>query len=84
MKIIFKTQNLSLSATLNETSTAKELYSKLPLESKINTWGNEIYFDISPLNQLENITSDVNVGDIAYWEAGNSLCVFFRENSYEP
>lgn len=49
----------------------------IPFESEANTWGEEIYFD-TPVNvPIENGKRKVEVGDIAYWPPGNSMCLFF-------
>lgn len=87
-KIKFKTDSIELEGELNNSDTAKKLLKILPLESTINTWGNEIYFNI-PLNSPpENATTDVNIGDMAYWPEGNAFCVFFgstpMSNSDKP
>lgn len=77
MKIIFKTSKVTLDGELNNSQTALRIYEKLPLEAKVNTWGEEIYFEIPVHCPPENATLDVEVGDIAYWPEGNCLCVFF-------
>ena len=77
MKIIFKTAKATMEGTFNNSRTAKKIYEKLPLESTVNTWGEEIYFNISVLCDPEDPTSDVRVGDIAYWPPAQCLCLFF-------
>lgn len=62
---------------LNNTATARALLGILPLKARVNTWGDEIYFDV-PLNmEIEDGTEVVQVGDMAYWPDGPSLCLFF-------
>jgi len=64
-------------AELNNTRTAKSLFRILPIKATINTWGDEIYFDV-PLNvEIEDRKQVVQVGDVAYWPDGPSLCLFF-------
>lgn len=77
MKIIFKTQKITFEGTLNNTQTAQSIYEKLPFEARVNTWGEEIYFEIPVSLKPENSTLDVKRGDIAYWPDGSCLCVFF-------
>jgi len=77
MKIIFKTSKVTLEGELNQTQTAKEIYLKLPFESKVKTWGEELYFEIPLKLKPENSTLDVEIGDIAYWPEGSCLCIFF-------
>ena len=57
--------------------TTKEISRSLPIESKVSTWGDEIYFDIGIHAPEEGVTLDVNIGDIAYWAQGQCLCIFF-------
>ncbi len=70
--------DLSLKAELFDTETAKRIAQLLPIESEINTWGDEFYFEI-PLSMPidETATTDVNIGDIGYWPPGNALAIFF-------
>ena len=57
--------------------TAKEIIKILPVEGKANRWGDEIYFEIPLSLEEENSQQEVEIGDIAYWPPGNSLCIFF-------
>jgi hypothetical protein len=49
----------------------------MPFESNANTWGEEIYFDTPVQMTSENGKKKVEVGDIAYWPPGRSMCLFF-------
>lgn len=77
MEIVFKASNLNIEGKLNNSDTAKKIFELLPLDSKVNTWGDEIYFEIPFSHKPENATEDVKVGDIAYWPKGECLCIFF-------
>ncbi len=57
--------------------TAKAILNALPFESRVNRWGDEIYFTIPVDSKPENATTDVDVGDVAYWPPGKALCIFF-------
>lgn len=53
------------------------IYRMLPITSKINTWGDELYF---PLNVQLNLNSPVEVvtlGDIAYSKVYDAFCIFY-------
>lgn len=85
-KIKIKTEKVEMEAELNETKTAKLIWENLPIESKVNTWGEEIYFPIpivAPFKvnlqgePLENGVEVVKEGDIAYWPEGHCFCIFF-------
>ncbi|MEM7825706.1 MAG: cyclophilin-like fold protein [Candidatus Aenigmatarchaeota archaeon] len=80
MKILIETQHGNLKAKINEnknTRTAKAIIEALPIEGKINKWGNEIYFKISAEIEKENSQEEVEVGDLAYWVEGSCFCIFF-------
>ena len=58
--------------------TVKAILDNLPLEVKINRWGDELYTDKTPIvAEEENAQSVVNELDVAYWPEGNALCLFF-------
>lgn len=68
---------LDIRVQLNSSKTATDLQSLLPISSSVNRWGNEIYFSI-PLNEdIENGVEEVEIGTVAFWPPGNSLCIFF-------
>jgi len=77
-KITISVENLSIAAEMFDTPTAQRILEALPLESTVNVWGDEIYFDI-PLNldQESDARADVEMGDLAYWPDGPAFCVFF-------
>ena len=63
---------------LNETRTADVIWKGLPVESRINTWGDEIYFSIPVQTELEESAREVvELGDLGYWPPGNAFCIFF-------
>ena len=75
--ISIKADTIEVRAELNNTRTAGALLRILPMKAKVNTWGDEIYFDV-PLNtEIENGKEVVEMGDVAYWPDGPSLCLFF-------
>ena len=77
MVIVFKAQNIGFYVEFNENPTARDIIEKLPLEGKVMTWGDEIYFDTGIKAVSDGKTLDVDVGDVAYWPEGQSICVFF-------
>jgi uncharacterized protein len=67
-----------LEAELKGTKTAEAVYAALPVQAPINAWGEEFYFKISGVTDYrETATNKVQVGDIAYWGAGQVLAIFF-------
>jgi hypothetical protein len=68
---------LVLEVRFLDNPAARKILESLPLKSKANIWGDEIYFDIGFATPVANATMDVAVGDIAYWPEGKCLCIFF-------
>ncbi|MCF7908503.1 MAG: hypothetical protein K9L86_06510 [Candidatus Omnitrophica bacterium] len=77
MQVNFKTEEISFIVDFNNSRTAQEIIQKLPIESVVSTWGDEIYFDIGFKASAEDATMELKVGDVAYWPQGKCLCVFF-------
>jgi len=71
------TTNINLDIQPLTNPTAKKISESLPVESKAKTWGDEIYFDTGIAAPAEGGTTDVDIGDIAYWPDGKCLCIFF-------
>ena len=69
---------VSLTATLNDSPTAQLIAGALPITGRVQTWGDEIYFPIlvSASND-ETAAEVVEKGTIAYWPPGNALCLFW-------
>ncbi len=69
---------VQLEAELKDTKTAQEVYAALPVEAPVNTWGEEVYFKLNGVKDYrETATTQVKVGDLAFWGAGGVLAVFF-------
>ena len=85
---------LTLQAELNESPTAQEIWKKLPLEGRANTWGDEIYFEVPVvMDQESDARAEVEVGELGYWPVGRAFCIFFgptpvstdeRPRAYSP
>ncbi|MCS7227990.1 MAG: cyclophilin-like fold protein [Endomicrobia bacterium] len=75
--IKFPLYHLELECKLNQTTTAEKIYTILPQEAKVRTWGEEIYFELPLQISNENPTLDVEIGDIGWWPEGNCFCIFF-------
>lgn len=75
IKIISK--NFEFLVELNDSKTSQEIINKLPIVSRSNIWGNEIYFQIPVYSELENGIEILDTGSVAYWPPGNAFCIFF-------
>ena len=69
--------NTEVSAELNESKTADLIINALPIESRVNTWGEEIYFTIPVKMGEESATMELKVGNLGYWPVGSAFCIFF-------
>jgi uncharacterized protein len=69
---------VQLEAELKGTKTAGEVYAALPVQAAMNTWGEEFYFKLPGVKDYrETATTQVKIGDVAYWGAGQVLAIFF-------
>ncbi len=70
--------DLKVEAELNESKTAQWVGETLPIESKTNLWGEEIYFTIPVKAALEEGAREVvSAGELGYWPTGHAFCIFF-------
>jgi len=76
-KIAITTEDLKVDASLNNSETAQNIWDALPIEGRVNTWGDEIYFSIPVDIGLENAKAVVSEGDLGYWPPGSAFCIFF-------
>ncbi|MBE3581910.1 MAG: hypothetical protein IMW96_09825 [Thermoanaerobacteraceae bacterium] len=77
MRILFEAAKAQIEIELNDTATSQKVREVLPLEARVNTWGDEIYFSIPVHTEQEKPQEVVQEGDVAYWPPGNALCLFF-------
>ncbi len=80
MKIKIEIEGAVFEAVLtNEFSpkTMEMIVESLPIESEVMTWGDELYFDVPVQMEEENAKGSVTKGDIGYWPAGKTLCIFY-------
>lgn len=69
---------VELYGELNETKTADLIWESLPIESRVNTWGDEIYFTVPVQAELDDSAREVvELGDMGYWPPGSAFCIFF-------
>ncbi len=75
-RIIIK--NFEIIVKLNSSFTAEKIWNSLPIISKTNTWGNEIYFYTSIEVGLDKESKDVvEIGEIVYWPTGKAIAIGF-------
>jgi hypothetical protein len=70
--------SVQLVVELKPNKTADEIYAALPVEAPLNTWGEELYFKLPGVKDYrETATSQVKVGDVAFWGVGQVVAIFF-------
>ena len=57
--------------------TAEAFLAALPITAHPVSWGGELYFGVKFHEDDEHATSDLSVGDIAFWPPGDVICLFF-------
>jgi hypothetical protein len=69
---------ISLEAELKANKTADAIYAALPIETACNAWGEELHFKIPGVKDHREVaTTQVRIGDVAFWGAGEVLALFF-------
>ncbi|MFM7840886.1 MAG: cyclophilin-like fold protein [Nitrospira sp.] len=77
-RILISIGSVKLEAELKSNKTADGVYAALPVEAPVNMWGEEFYFAIPGVkDHRETATTQVKVGDVAFWGAGGVLALFF-------
>ena len=79
MEIKFLIDKFEIECSVKNNQTGKKIYSMLPIKSRIQTWGKEIYFNIQKNDILiEKDAKEVfELGEIAYWNDGNAIAIGF-------
>ncbi len=63
---------------MRNTKTAEIIWDSLPIKSKTQTWGEEVYFFVPLSSDLDEDAKDVlNFGEIAYWSSGKAIVIGF-------
>ncbi len=77
MKIKIVVGSIEAYSTLSNIKTASAVVNSLSFDSVAHSWGEEIYFEVPLELELENGKEVLEIGDIAYWPPGKSMCIFF-------
>jgi hypothetical protein len=66
----------AVSATLEDTPTARALAAALPVTARAQTWGEEVYFELPVKATLEGAAKQVvPPGTVCFWTEGNALAL---------
>ena len=77
-RIKFEFEGQSLEVETLDTPTAQAILAALPQEARVNTWGDEVYFDSGvDVPREKDARALVNLGEIAYWPDGSAIAIGF-------
>jgi len=83
-KVRITSKNFEMTATLNHSATAAKVLEALPIESSARLWGKEVYFEVPFHADEEDAQADVPSGTVAFWPAGDCLCLFYGQRPASP
>ena len=74
--LILEIKSKQIKINLLDTNTAHLICKSLPITSKIQKWGEEIFFNTNLIIPLEkNAKEVVNLGEIAFWTEGSAIAI---------
>ena len=70
--------DFTLPGELNDTGTAGRIVEVLPIEARVNRWGDEIYFRIQASHDDDDaMRTEMEAGELAFWPPGRAFCIFW-------
>ena len=74
--LILKFNSKLFEINLRNTETAKLIAKSIPIKSKIQIWGEEIFFNTNLQVKLEDDARDVmQLGELAFWTEGSAIAI---------
>ena len=83
-RILIRAGKVEATATLNDTATAQKILAALPIESRAQLWGKEVYFGIPVHMDPDDAQAKVPSGTVAFWPDGDCLCLFYGQTPASP
>ncbi|HZD25608.1 MAG TPA: cyclophilin-like family protein [Alphaproteobacteria bacterium] len=77
-KLTISVGGIMLEAEAFDTPTGRAVVAALPIVSRANTWGDEVYFDTGlTLAREAGARAVVEAGELAFWVEGSSIAIGF-------
>ena len=75
-KLILKFNSKTFEINLRNTETARFITKSIPIKSKIQMWGEEIFFNTNIQVKLEDDAKQViKLGELAFWTEGSAIAI---------
>ena len=75
-KLILKFNSKLFEINLRDTETARLISKSIPINSKIQIWGEEIFFNTNIQITLEDDAREVmQLGELAFWTEGSAIAI---------
>lgn len=77
-RVLFDFGEVTLEAETLPTQTTNAILAALPIETSVQTWGDEVYFGSGVTTPREtDARAIVELGEIAYWPDGAAIAIGF-------
>ena len=77
-KILLTVGEHQLSAELNDSAVSSQFVETLPASIRMTRWGDEYYGSCGiSASETDGAREIMSVGEIAFWNPGSALCLFF-------
>ena len=75
-KLVLKFNSKLFEINLRNTETARLISNSIPIKSKIQIWGEEIFFNTNLQVKLEDNAKEVmKLGELAFWIEGSAVAI---------